>query len=99
MILSNEPGYYKNGAYGIRIENLQLVVEAPAPPGAEKPLNAFEPLTLAPIDRRLVAPDMLDRGERVWLDRYHARVMETLSPALDARSAAWLAAATRPLDC
>jgi Xaa-Pro aminopeptidase len=98
MILSNEPGYYKEGAYGIRIENLQLVIEAPAVPYAEKPLNAFEPLTLAPIDQRLIVAQMLDPEERIWLDLYHSRVMETLSPILDAGTAAWLSAATRPLD-
>ena len=97
MILSNEPGYYKTGAYGIRIENLVLVVEAPPVAGAEKPLNAFETLTLAPIDRRLVVPQMLTSDERSWLDRYHVRVAETLSPHLDAATRAWLAAATRPL--
>ena len=97
MILSNEPGYYKAGAYGIRIENLVLVVEAVAVPGAEKPLNAFETLTLAPIDRRLVVADMLTPEERDWLDGYHARVAETLSPLVDAESRAWLAAATRPV--
>ncbi len=80
MILSNEPGYYKTGAYGIRIENLVLVVEAPPVAGAEKPLNAFETLTLAPIDRRLVVPQMLTADERSWLDGYHVRVRETLSP-------------------
>jgi Xaa-Pro aminopeptidase len=97
MILSSEPGYYKAGAYGIRIENLVLVVEAAAVPGAEKPLNAFETLTLAPIDRRLVVADMLTPEERDWLDGYHARVAETLSPLVDAESRAWLAAATRPV--
>jgi Xaa-Pro aminopeptidase len=97
MILSNEPGYYKSGAYGIRIENLVLVVEAAAPAGAEKPLNRFETLTLAPIDRRLVLPELLTPEETAWLDRYHARVAETLAPLLDAETRAWLAAATRPL--
>ena len=97
MILSNEPGYYKAGAYGIRIENLVLVVEAAAVPGAEKPLNAFETLTLAPIDRRLVVADMLTPDEMDWLDAYHARVAQTLSPLVDDETRAWLAAATRPL--
>jgi Xaa-Pro aminopeptidase len=97
MILSNEPGYYKGGAYGIRIENLVLVVEAAPVPGAEKALNAFETLTLAPIDRRLVVAQMLAAEEAAWLDRYHARVGETLSPLVDAETRAWLAAATRPL--
>ena len=97
MILSNEPGYYKAGAYGIRIENLVLVVEAAAVPGAEKPLNAFETLTLAPIDRRLIAANMLTPEETEWLDGYHARVAQTLSPLVDAETRAWLTAATRPL--
>ena len=97
MILSNEPGYYKTGAYGIRIENLVLVVAAAPVPGAEKPLYAFETLTLAPIDRRLIVAEMLTPDEAAWLDRYHARVFEALSPLLDADSRAWLTAATRPL--
>ena len=97
MILSNEPGYYKAGAYGIRIENLVLVVEADAVPGAEKALNAFETLTLAPIDRRLVVADMLTPDEMDWLDGYHARVAQMLSPLVDDETRAWLAAATRPL--
>jgi Xaa-Pro aminopeptidase len=97
MILSNEPGYYKTGAYGIRIENLVLVVEAREVTGAEKPLNAFDTLTLAPIDRRLVVTEMLSAEETGWLDRYHARVLATLSPVLDAATTAWLTAATRPL--
>ena len=97
MILSNEPGYYKTGAYGIRIENLVLVVEAAAVSGAEKPLNAFETLTLAPIDRRLIVANMLTPEETEWLDGYHARVAQTLSPLVDAETRAWLAAATRPL--
>ena len=97
MILSNEPGYYKTGDYGIRIENLVLVTEAAAVVGAEKPLNAFETLTLAPIDRRLVNPDMLTAEEAHWLDRYHARVAATLGPILDPPARAWLEAATAPI--
>jgi Xaa-Pro aminopeptidase len=97
MILSNEPGYYKTGAYGIRIENLVLVVAAAAPEGADKPLNAFETLTLAPIDRRLILPRMLTGKERTWIDAYHARVLEVLSPLLDAPTTAWLVAATMPV--
>ena len=96
MILSNEPGYYKTGAYGIRIENLVLVVRAAAVAGAEKPLNAFETLTLAPIDRRLIVAEMLTREETGWLDAYQARVLETLSPQFDSETRVWLAAATRP---
>ncbi len=98
MILSNEPGYYKTGAYGIRIENLVLVVEATAPvEGAEKTLNMFETITLAPIDLRLVATQMLSVEETLWLDRYHAQVAEVLSPLVDPDTRAWLAAATRPV--
>ncbi len=97
MILSNEPGYYKTAAYGIRIENLVLVIAAPEPAGAEKPLNAFETLTLAPIDRRLIDTRMLTAKERHWLDSYHARVHEIIGPLVDGDTRAWLAAATRPL--
>lgn len=97
MILSNEPGYYKTGAYGIRIENLVLVIAAPEPKGAEKPVNAFETLTLAPIDRRLIDSRLLTAKERNWIDSYHARVQEVLSPLLDAATRAWLDAAARPL--
>jgi Xaa-Pro aminopeptidase len=97
MILSNEPGYYRTGAYGIRIENLVLVVTAPAVAGAEKELNAFEILTLVPIDRRLITAALLEPVEIRWLDDYHARVAATLRPLVDAETQAWLAAATRPV--
>ena len=97
MILSNEPGYYKANDYGIRIENLVLVIEARPVAGAEKPLNAFETLTLAPIDRTLIEPQLLINDERGWLDDYHARVGATLSPLVDENTRAWLIAATRPL--
>ena len=97
MILSNEPGYYKTAAYGIRIENLVLVISGPEPAGAEKPLNAFETLTLAPIDRRLIDTRLLTAKERNWIDGYHALVQEVLSPLLDAATRAWLDTATRPL--
>jgi Xaa-Pro aminopeptidase len=97
MILSNEPGYYKTGAYGIRIENLELVVAAPPPPGAERELNAFETLTLAPIDLRLVEPRLLTVEEAAWLDAYHAEVAAAIGPLLDPPTRAWLEQATRPL--
>jgi Xaa-Pro aminopeptidase len=97
MILSNEPGYYKIAGYGIRIENLMLVIAAPEPIGAEKPLNAFETLTLAPIDRRLIDTRMLTGKERAWIDSYHSRVHEVLAPLVDAPTQRWLEAATRPL--
>jgi Xaa-Pro aminopeptidase len=97
MILSNEPGYYKAEHYGIRIENLVLVIEAASVAGAEKPLNAFETLTLAPIDRRLVKPNMLTAAEIRWLDGYHARVAGALAPLLDPPALAWLQGATAPV--
>ena len=97
MILSNEPGYYKEGGFGIRIENLVLVIAAPPIPGAEKPMNAFETITLAPIDRRLIDVDQMTVAEIAWLDSYHARVAETVTPLVDKDTANWLAAATRPL--
>jgi Xaa-Pro aminopeptidase len=94
MILSNEPGYYRAGAYGIRIENLVLVVEAPPVAEAEKPLNAFETLTLAPIDTRLVEPAMLTGEELAWLNAYHERVREVLAPLVDPSTREWLISAT-----
>lgn len=97
MILSNEPGYYKEGAYGIRIENLVLVSDATVPNGGERPMLGFETLTLAPIDRRLVTKAMLMPDERQWLDTYHTRVARELSPHLDTATRAWLAAACKPL--
>ena len=97
MILSNETGYYKTGAYGIRIENLVLTIAAASPDGAEKPLNGFETLTLAPIDRRLIDARMLSGKERLWIDQYHARVRDALHQLVDAETRAWLEAATRPL--
>jgi Xaa-Pro aminopeptidase len=97
MILSNEPGYYKTGAYGIRTENLVLVVPRKAPAGAEKKLLAFETLTLAPIDRRLVLPSELSLEELDWLDTYHARVRAELSSLVHGEARDWLIAATEPL--
>ncbi len=97
MILSNEPGYYKTGEYGIRIESLVVVVPAPEPSGGEVPLYGFETLTLAPIDRSLVEPALLTPDELAWLDAYHARVREIIGPKVDGETAAWLADVTRPL--
>jgi Xaa-Pro aminopeptidase len=94
MIVSNEPGYYKTGAYGIRIENLVTVVED-ARQGDERPMLAFETLTLAPIDVNLVEKNLLTAAEIAWLNAYHARVRETLTAQLDAKTAAWLKEATR----
>jgi Xaa-Pro aminopeptidase len=97
MIVSNEPGYYRSGAYGIRIENLVLVTEAKPVAEAEKPLNAFETLTLAPIDRRLIDPALLTDDEAEWLDAYHARVRDSLAPIVDAQTRDWLIGACAPL--
>ncbi|MGC5780738.1 M24 family metallopeptidase [Methylobacterium sp. NFXW15] len=96
MILSNEPGYYATGRYGIRIENLVLV-EPRAVEGGERPVFGFETLTLAPYDRRLIEPALLDTSERAWIDSYHARVREALAPLLDAPTRDWLETATAPL--
>ncbi len=98
MILSNEPGYYKTGAYGIRIENLVLVQPVAAPEGAERDLLGFETLTQVPIDRALVAADLLDEEERGWLNAYHAGVRATIMPLLaETAERDWLDRATTPL--
>jgi Xaa-Pro aminopeptidase len=96
MILSNEPGYYKNGEYGIRIENLVLVV-AKQIAGAEKEMLGFETLTFAPIERRLIASDMLSARELEWLDTYHAEVVAKIGPQLSDEERAWLEEACAPL--
>lgn len=99
MVVSNEPGFYRTAAYGIRIENLVAVVPLNAETeGGDRPgFLAFETLSLAPIDRTLIDATLLDAGERAWLDAYHARVADTLTPLVDAEVAAWLRAATRPI--
>jgi len=97
MIVSNEPGYYKANAYGIRIESLVLVVEKGIPEGGERPLLGFETLTLAPIDRALINQEMLTSDEQAWLNAYHTQVCETLLPYLSAEEGAWLRKATEGL--
>jgi Xaa-Pro aminopeptidase len=94
MIVSNEPGYYKAGAYGIRIENLEVVTEAEAIPGGERPMLGFETLTLVPIDRRLVNPGLLSADELRWLNDYHARVRRTIGRHLVGDDLDWLEQAT-----
>ena len=96
MILSNEPGYYKANAFGIRIENLELVIEKIID-GAEKPMNGFETLTLAPIDRRLINANRISKQELAWINAYHARVREEIGPLVDEATKVWLDAATAPL--
>jgi Xaa-Pro aminopeptidase len=97
MILSNEPGLYRPGAWGIRTENLVLVREAQVPPGGETAMLSFETLTLAPIDTRLLAPRLMTAEEAGWLDSYHARVRGALSGHLDRAERAWLEERTRPI--
>lgn len=97
MILSNEPGYYKEGEYGIRIENLEVVTEARPIPGGERPMHGFETLTLAPIDRRCIARELLTDAERAQLDAYHARVRTAISPQLEGAARTWLETATAPI--
>ena len=97
MIVSNEPGYYKTGAYGIRIENLQVVTPASEIEGGERPMMGFETLTLAPIDRTLIDRSLLDAAERAWLDDYHARVLKVVGPQLDSAIRAWLETACAPI--
>jgi len=97
MILSNEPGYYKTGEYGIRIENLVLVVEKPIE-GAEKETLGFETLTFAPIERRLVDVSMLSDSELEWLNDYHAGVLARIGPRLEGEDKAWLERQCAPLS-
>jgi len=97
MVISNEPGYYKEGAFGIRIENLIYVRDMPAPRGAEREMMGFEPLTLVPIDRSLISLNLLSETERTWIDDYHAQVFAELSPLLDEKTRNWLGAATAAL--
>ena len=98
MIVSNEPGYYKPGEFGIRIENLVLVIELqPQPAGAEKVTLGFETLSVAPYERRLIDVALLTPEERAWVDAYHTRVRELLTPLVEAEAAEFLATATAPL--
>lgn len=99
MILSNEPGYYREDAFGIRIENLIVVTEAPALPGgdAHRRQLCFETLTFVPLDRRLIRVDLLSAGERAWVDGYHAETRAKLEDRVSAGAAGWLRAATAPL--
>lgn len=96
MILSNEPGYYREGAFGIRLENLIVVEEAP-PLGDNRRQLAFETLTFVPFDRRLIQQDALSAAERAWLDAYHAEVLGRIGPRLSGAPLDWLAAACRPV--
>ena len=103
MILSNEPGYYREGEWGIRIETLQVVTAPTQVPGGERPMHGFEQLTLAPLDRRLIDVALLTAGERAYVDAYHAEVLAKVGPLLadgvqkDAAALEWLKAQTAPL--
>ena len=94
MIISNEPGYYKAGEYGIRIENLVLVEPRETEGGA---MLGFETLTFCPIERTLIVPELLTSAERDWLDAYHARVLAVLGPGMAGDDLAWLEAKCAPL--
>ncbi len=97
MILSNEPGYYKPGEYGIRIENLQVVTEPAEIPGGERPMLGFETLTFAPIDRNCIEVDLLTDEERTQLNSYHAEVLEKVGPLVEGEVRAWLEGACAPM--
>jgi Xaa-Pro aminopeptidase len=97
MIVSNEPGYYKTGGYGIRIENLLLVSEPEKITGGERETMTFETLTLVPIDRRLILPELMSDAEIAWLDAYHRRVRDEIGPHLSPGDRQWLLAVTEPI--
>jgi Xaa-Pro aminopeptidase len=97
MILSNEPGYYRAGGWGIRIENLVAVTEAPAGVDPQRRMLGFETLTLCPIDTGLILPDLMSGAERAWLNAYHARVLEQVGPLVSAPARAWLQGACAPV--
>jgi Xaa-Pro aminopeptidase len=97
MILSNEPGFYLKGKYGIRIENLLLVKPAAKPKGGDRPMLSFETLTYAPIDQRLIDETLMTRSEIQWLDHYHAEVVRKLQSKVSETTRSWLETACAPL--
>jgi Xaa-Pro aminopeptidase len=97
MIVSNEPGFYKENDFGIRIENLQFVTEAAPIAGGERQMHGFENLTWAPIDRDLIEVSLLSASERAYMDAYHAKTLELLSPLVSADVRAWLETVCKPL--
>ncbi|MBU1323641.1 MAG: aminopeptidase P family protein [Alphaproteobacteria bacterium] len=97
MILSNEPGYYREGHWGIRIETLQVVTEPTPIPGGERPMHGFEQLTFAPLDRRLIDVDLLTPDERAYVDAYHAETLARVGPLLDGEVRGWLERQCAPL--
>ena len=99
MILSNEPGYYREGAFGIRIENLLVVQDATALPGGDdhRKMLDWQTLSFAPIDRRLIVADLLETAARDWLNGYHGAVAQKIGPRLSPPAKLWLDAATAPI--
>jgi Xaa-Pro aminopeptidase len=97
MILSNEPGYYREGHWGIRIETLQVVTPPEPIPGGERPMHGFEQLTFAPLDRRLIDVELLTAGERAYVDTYHAETLARVGPLLDSEVRGWLERQCAPL--
>ncbi|MCV0428292.1 MAG: aminopeptidase P family protein [Roseibium sp.] len=97
MILSNEPGYYPAGEYGIRLENLEIVTEPEDIPGGDRPMLGFETITLVPMDLRLVDVALLTSSERNWLNRYHEKVREVIGPGVGAKQRIWLENATKEI--
>lgn len=95
MVVSNEPGYYKAGEYGIRIENLVAVIETNGSGGSS--LLGFETLSLAPIDQNLIDTDLMTADEVAWLDAYHQRVHEAIGPLVDEKTLDWLTTVTEPI--
>ena len=98
MIVSNEPGYYKEGAYGIRIENLVVVTEPSIPAGGDRPMMGFETLTFVPIDKNLIVPDLLDQPELDWLNAYHAEVFIKLKDLVSDATCLWLKNSCSPVE-
>ena len=97
MILSNEPGYYKAGDFGIRIENLVIVVPRPKE-GDERDMLGFETITFAPIDQNMIVVEMLSDDEKEWLNSYHQQVREVVHPQVDGEVAHWVVDATQPVN-
>ncbi|TAN01134.1 MAG: M24 family metallopeptidase, partial [Rhizobiaceae bacterium] len=97
MILSNEPGYYKEGHYGIRLENLILVTPIEEVKDGDISMHGFETLTLAPFDRRLIDRRLMTADEIAWLDDYHAGVLTGIAPLVDGETLKWLEGVTAPL--
>ena len=97
MICSNEPGFYKAGAFGIRIENLVVVTDFAELPRGERKMMGLETITLVPIDLNLVETSLLTEDERAWLNAYHARVRETLQHLVDDDARAWLERVTKAI--